>query len=46
MNTIEITHEHAQLLVDALWLLKIDKRTPSEQIPTIDELLAVVDKLT
>ncbi|CAB4144410.1 hypothetical protein UFOVP453_36 [uncultured Caudovirales phage] len=46
MNTIEITHENAQLLVDALWLLKSDKRTKAEQLKAIDELLEIVERLT
>ena len=46
MNSINITHEQAQLLVDALWLLKCNERTTEKQIEAADEILEVVDKLT
>jgi hypothetical protein len=46
MNSINITHEQARLLVDALWLLKCDDGTTEEQIKAADEILEVVDKLT
>ena len=46
INSVNVTNENAQLIVDALWVMKSDDKTTAEEVAKIDELLEIFERLT